>query len=29
MGRVRQLETWQRRLKTVMPVLTALLGPKA
>ena len=26
--RVRQLETWRRRLKTVLPVLTTLLGPK-
>lgn len=28
LDRVRQLETWQRRLKTVLPVLIALLGPK-
>jgi DNA-binding transcriptional regulator GbsR (MarR family) len=27
-GRVRQLETWQRRLKAVLPVLGALLGPR-
>ena len=26
--RVRQLETWRRRLRTVLPVLSALLGPK-
>jgi hypothetical protein len=26
--RVRQLETWRRRMKTVLPVLTTLLGPK-
>jgi hypothetical protein len=29
LDRVKQLETWQRRLKTVLPVLTALLGPKS
>lgn len=28
LDRVRQLETWRRRLKTVVPVLNALLGPK-
>jgi HTH-type transcriptional regulator, glycine betaine synthesis regulator len=28
LDRVEQLETWRRRLKTVLPVLTALLGPK-
>lgn len=28
LDRVDQLETWRRRLKTVLPVLTALLGPK-
>jgi hypothetical protein len=27
--RVRQLETWRRRLKTVLPVLSMLLGPKS
>jgi HTH-type transcriptional regulator, glycine betaine synthesis regulator len=26
--RVKQLETWRRRLRTVLPVLGALLGPK-
>lgn len=26
--RVKQLNTWRRRLKTVLPVLTTLLGPK-
>jgi len=29
LDRVRQLETWQRRLKAVMPVLAMLLGPKS
>jgi hypothetical protein len=29
LGRVKQLETWRRRLKTVLPVLSALLGPKS
>lgn len=29
LGRVKQLENWRRRLKTVLPVLGALLGPKA
>jgi len=29
LDRVRQLEIWRRRLKTVLPVLTALLGPKS
>jgi hypothetical protein len=28
LGRVKQLESWRRRLKTVLPVLGALLGPK-
>lgn len=28
LDRVEQLETWRRRLKTVLPLLTALLGPK-
>lgn len=28
LDRVRQLEAWRRRLKTVLPVLTTLLGPK-
>ena len=28
LDRVRQLEIWRRRLKTVLPVLVALLGPK-
>ena len=27
--RVRQLETWRRRLRTVLPVLSVLLGPKS
>ncbi len=27
-ARVKQLETWRRRFKTVLPVLSALLGPK-
>jgi hypothetical protein len=26
--RVKQLETWRRRLRTILPVLSALLGPK-
>ena len=29
LDRVRQLETWRRRLKTVVPVLSILLGPKS
>lgn len=29
LDRVRQLETWRRRFKTVLPVLNALLGPKS
>lgn len=29
LDRVGQLETWRRRLKTVLPVLIALLGPKS
>jgi len=29
LGRVQQLETWRRRLKTVVPVLIALLGPNS
>jgi DNA-binding transcriptional regulator GbsR (MarR family) len=28
LDRVEQLETWRRRLRTVLPVLTTLLGPK-
>ena len=28
LDRVRQLEAWRRRLKTVLPVLSMLLGPK-
>jgi DNA-binding transcriptional ArsR family regulator len=28
LNRIKQLETWQRRLKTVLPVLSVLLGPK-
>jgi hypothetical protein len=28
LNRVKQLETWRRRLKTVLPVLSLLLGPK-
>jgi len=28
LDKVRQLETWRRRLKTVMPALSMLLGPK-
>ena len=27
LDRVKQLETWRRRLKTVLPMLTVLLGP--
>lgn len=27
--RVRQLDTWRRRIRTVLPLLSALLGPKA
>jgi hypothetical protein len=29
LNRVKQLEAWRRRLRTVLPVLTALLGPKS
>jgi hypothetical protein len=29
LNRVKQLETWRRRFKTVLPVLTTLLGPKS
>lgn len=29
LGRVQQLEIWRRRLKTVVPVLIALFGPKS
>ena len=28
LNRVKQLETWRRRLTTVLPVLSVLLGPK-
>jgi DNA-binding transcriptional ArsR family regulator len=28
LGRIKQLETWQRRLKTVLPVLGLMLGSK-
>jgi hypothetical protein len=28
LGRARQLETWRKRFKTVLPLLTVLLGPK-
>ncbi len=28
MERIKQLETWRRRLRAVLPVLSALLGPK-
>jgi hypothetical protein len=28
LGRVKQLATWRRRLKTVLPMLSLLLGPK-
>jgi hypothetical protein len=27
--RIKQLETWRRRLKTVLPVFSVLLGPKS
>lgn len=29
LDRVKQLETWRRRLKAILPVLSALLGPKS
>ena len=29
LNRVKQLETWRRRLKTVLPMLSLLLGPKS
>ena len=29
LGRVKQLETWRRRLKAVLPVLNRLLGPRS
>jgi len=29
LGRVRQLESWRRRLKAIVPVLGTLLGPKS
>lgn len=29
LDRAKQLETWRRRLRTVLPVLSALLGPKS
>jgi len=29
LDRVRQLEAWRRRLRVVLPVLSALLGPKS
>lgn len=29
MERIKQLETWHRRLRAVLPVLSALLGPKS
>ena len=29
LDRVKQLETWRRRLRTVLPVLSMLLGPKS
>jgi hypothetical protein len=29
LDRVKQLETWRRRLKTVLPMLSLLLGPKS
>lgn len=29
LSRVQQLETWRRRLKTIVPVLGALLGPES
>lgn len=28
LDRAKQLSTWRRRLKTILPVLTALLGPR-
>ena len=28
LGRVKQLETWRRRFRTALPVLSALFGPK-
>ena len=28
LGRAKQLETWRKRFTTVLPLLTALLGPK-
>ncbi len=28
LGRAKQLETWRKRFSTVLPLLTALLGPK-
>jgi hypothetical protein len=28
LGRAKQLETWRKRLTTVLPLLTVLLGPK-
>lgn len=28
LGRAKQLETWRKRLNTVLPLLTTLLGPK-
>jgi hypothetical protein len=28
LGRAKQLKTWRKRFTTVMPLLTALLGPK-
>jgi hypothetical protein len=28
LGRAKQLEIWRKRFTTVMPLLTALLGPK-
>jgi hypothetical protein len=29
LDRAKQLNTWRRRLKTVLPVLSMLLGPKS
>ena len=29
LGRIKQLVTWRRRLKTVLPVLSMMLGPKS
>jgi HTH-type transcriptional regulator, glycine betaine synthesis regulator len=29
LGRAKQLNTWRRRLKTVLPMLSMLLGPKS